>query len=556
MVRENPKLTERFNKILKETSRIFVLIISIIAIISSSVIAPIKLEPIFISENLTQNKTEPIKLIPESTPELISNLSGVENLTKIKIEDIIDLTLSHPKLILEDEISQLNIRVKPENIFEEIKTKIDLNSANYNIIINEIKENKTYEVMNNRIENISNDYKFIKNISINATKIIIKVIPYIEEINNKTYYNNITIDRIKKNNLKEKAIKEWKLNLTFIDNKIDAQINNTKIIIENLKDIDKLKTVKIIEDNNTKQISYENKLKTSIQPKSKILAANLGNTTAQILLEKIDKNSSAENIYTCNDWSYLKEECNENWKITNISFIDNSTHILFNVTHFSAYMAGASASLWVWDETDTNGWFNTGHTRFVNENIIFYANYTRDNGNKIPTGQGNCYIKFNESGIWSEYEIMPTYDGASGIRSYIRNFTDSGTYNYNITCNGTFSEIELQDDVNVNFAGTKLNQYKDIIYDTNNDVFNITITITNKAIFEEIVHVYDILDLNMNATGFNIIPLNNGTYLGTRINGKYFEWNVTIPSLSSLEIRYIATPVNENAKTKNTQGLG
>lgn len=566
MARVNFHLTRGLENLIKETIRMLILVMTILSLVSASVVAPIKLEPIARDSTLNESNSventatiEPIRLLPETTTKTTEKLDII-NLSNIEIENILDIIVTHPKLVLENTTSELEVKIIPRELDDEIKTKINFNSAKYNLIIEQLIERENLEfnktLVDNKINDVASEHRIIKNITENVTSIVIKVTPDIKEINNATYELHIPIFRINKTELENKAINEWKFsNITLYENEIDAKLNRTKIKIAKLKDINDLSSVVVIADNKTKQ-SVKDKLKTIIEPKSKILTANLGNTSATLSLEKLDSNYSAENIYSCDDWSYLKEECNNEWEITNISFIDNSTHIVFNVTHFSAYMAGASTSLWIWDETDTNGWFNTGNTRYSDENIIFYANYTRSNGNKIPTGQANCYIKFNESGTWGTYELMPIYDGATGIREFTRNFTSSGTYNYNITCNGTFTEIELQDDVIVNFAGTKLRQYKDVIYDRNNDVFNITITLENLAPFEEIVYVYDILDLNMNASGFSIMPINNGTYLGTTISGKYYEWNLTMPSGTITQINYTATPISGNAKTKDVHGLG
>lgn len=90
-------------------------------------------------------------------------------------------------------------------------------------------------------------------------------------------------------------------------------------------------------------------------------------------------------------------------------------------------------SLDIWDETDAKGGNNT---RYRNENVLFFANYTSSGGILPRRNETNCFINFNVSGNVTGYLLM-NYSTASNIFYYSRSFSLPGTYFWRVTCNST-----------------------------------------------------------------------------------------------------------------------
>jgi hypothetical protein len=112
---------------------------------------------------------------------------------------------------------------------------------------------------------------------------------------------------------------------------IKLQKDNTIIKFKNVT-ISKIESIEIIDK---KEIDYE--------LKDESLATNILHIeanefqTAQITLEKSE---FVEEILICETYSH--KICITGWKKTNLEFTQNKTHVTFNVTHFSAYVAKSS----------------------------------------------------------------------------------------------------------------------------------------------------------------------------------------------------------------------
>ncbi len=104
--------------------------------------------------------------------------------------------------------------------------------------------------------------------------------------------------------------------------KIDLKGRNVNLIgIQNISDI---KEVFVGEIN-------------SSETRSEVLAVSEININiAEISLKKIGE---VDVILSCDDFNFTDSSCS-NWTQTSIPFSENSTHIFFNVTHFSAYSGG------------------------------------------------------------------------------------------------------------------------------------------------------------------------------------------------------------------------
>jgi len=139
-------------------------------------------------------------------------------------------------------------------------------------------------------------------------------------------------------------------------------------------------------------------------------------------------------IMHCLDWDFSAVNCSS-WDIKLPNYYnaqENSTHIWFNVSHFYAYAGGLgyNSNLTIWDDTDLT-------TKYVDEQIYFYANYTNaTSGESINNTNVYCNITFNISGTWTPWETM-LFNTTSLLYQYNRSFTEAGTFNWNVSCNGS-----------------------------------------------------------------------------------------------------------------------
>lgn len=83
-------------------------------------------------------------------------------------------------------------------------------------------------------------------------------------------------------------------------------------------------------------------------------------------------------------------------------------------------------------------------------NVYFYANLTNSSGASINSsdGNGNCTIRFNETGTWTSQEDME-YNTSSSLWQYNYSFTYKGILNFSVNCTSDFGNISLFDDITI-----------------------------------------------------------------------------------------------------------
>jgi hypothetical protein len=162
-----------------------------------------------------------------------------------------------------------------------------------------------------------------------------------------------------------------------------------------------------------------------------------------------EEGKDVKKILHCLDWNFSTATCNS-WEVNDTSDYNvktNTTHIWFNVTHFYAYAGGEpyNSNLTIWDDTDTQ-------TKYVNQQIKFYANYTNSTSGESINGIGvYCNITFNISGGWTPWETM-TFNSTSLLYEYNRSFDTVEIFNWNVSCDGSvlgYDPLEANDTVNV-----------------------------------------------------------------------------------------------------------
>jgi hypothetical protein len=110
----------------------------------------------------------------------------------------------------------------------------------------------------------------------------------------------------------------------------------------------------------------------------------------------------------------------------------------FNVSGFTGYSSGSNSLLTIWDETDADMPY-AGQTKSLNEQVLFFANYTNATSGEIITG-AICEIMFNS--VWLS---MP-YNTTNLLYQYNRSFESGGLHNFNVSCSRSGFETLLATD--------------------------------------------------------------------------------------------------------------
>ncbi|ODS42631.1 MAG: hypothetical protein MSIBF_04835 [Candidatus Altiarchaeales archaeon IMC4] len=114
----------------------------------------------------------------------------------------------------------------------------------------------------------------------------------------------------------------------------------------------------------------------------------------------------------------------------------------FTVSHFTGFAAIGTTNMTIWDETDS-GMPYGNQTKYQDEQVVFFANYT----NSTQTIQGaNCAIGFQGG----SYNMV--WNASSRLYEYNRSFSLGGTYEWNVTCNGSalgYETLNANDSVSI-----------------------------------------------------------------------------------------------------------
>jgi parallel beta-helix repeat protein len=108
---------------------------------------------------------------------------------------------------------------------------------------------------------------------------------------------------------------------------------------------------------------------------------------------------------------------------------------VFNASGFSSYSANGTSNLTIWDDSDLD-------TVFENQTMDFFANFTNSTGPSNTT-DGGCKIQEDSWGSYGSFSDM-TYNPTTELFNYTTNFTDNGTFNFNVSCYGI--EVAWADD--------------------------------------------------------------------------------------------------------------
>ncbi|MFH1133618.1 MAG: hypothetical protein V1735_03945 [Nanoarchaeota archaeon] len=109
------------------------------------------------------------------------------------------------------------------------------------------------------------------------------------------------------------------------------------------------------------------------------------------------------------------------------------TMIRFKVIPFTIHYMDKNGSVAIWDDTDEKG---GNQTKYVRENVTFYANYTSNTTNQSANGTGvYCTIVHNDTGQPSQPANM-TFNATTLLYKALVSFTHPGYKEWNVTCIG------------------------------------------------------------------------------------------------------------------------
>ncbi len=151
-----------------------------------------------------------------------------------------------------------------------------------------------------------------------------------------------------------------------------------------------------------------------------------------------------------------------------------ATFLRAGITGAYTYSSGATASLGIWDQTESKG---GGYTKFSYKtsydahggecwnkgddkfNIYVFANYTDSSSVAINDSAGTCYIRYDRDGSGGyggagEQWIAMSYNASSYFWENFTNFTYKGILKFQVNCTSpTHDNFLLSDNTSINNTG-------------------------------------------------------------------------------------------------------
>ncbi len=118
---------------------------------------------------------------------------------------------------------------------------------------------------------------------------------------------------------------------------------------------------------------------------------------------------------------------NETDSCRNVSLTNTPLFLIMSERH--------NSTLEAWDDGDAKA---GNQTRYRNEQVAFFANYTNSTKSSINGSGIYCEIKFNITGNFSE-PVNMSFNVTSALYSHVRSFNISTTIFWNVFCNGSAS---------------------------------------------------------------------------------------------------------------------
>ncbi|RLJ04174.1 MAG: hypothetical protein DRP18_05030, partial [Candidatus Aenigmatarchaeota archaeon] len=131
--------------------------------------------------------------------------------------------------------------------------------------------------------------------------------------------------------------------------------------------------------------------------------------------------------------------------LVSVSLISVQKSTAFLIRPFANSTFSADTNLTIWDETD-QGMPYADQTKYPNQNITFFANYTNSSSDPVKGSDVSCEIQFNAS-PYGPFNM--TYNSSSSLYEYNRSFPSPGIYSWNVTCNNSqgYENLTTEDTV-------------------------------------------------------------------------------------------------------------
>ncbi len=127
--------------------------------------------------------------------------------------------------------------------------------------------------------------------------------------------------------------------------------------------------------------------------------------------------------------------------------------------------ASDNANLSIWDDTDL------GENRFSGILVNFYANYTNSVGNVIDNLNGNCLIRYDYTGVYTNYDNM-VYDINSLLWKSSRTFNYKGIHNFEVDCRSDLGNVSLTNNFVISNSEPDIKETPGGSLDFDNNIFN------------------------------------------------------------------------------------
>lgn len=206
--------------------------------------------------------------------------------------------------------------------------------------------------------------------------------------------------------------------------------NSSRVSIKGIRDFDSLKYVQSIRTN-------ESKIATEV-----FAIDDINLTSAEITLEKTSSQEITK-ILHCEIWNETTLGCeNDAWSKIDIPFVQNETHVVFNVTHFTAYAGGLgnNSVMSIWDVSDID---KDNLVSYTDTLVNFTANYT-DNLTGVPIENAVCNITLDSSVYSMDYASTP------GTYWYNSTIATKGLQEYTINCsNVSYDPLSATDNITI-----------------------------------------------------------------------------------------------------------
>jgi len=215
----------------------------------------------------------------------------------------------------------------------------------------------------------------------------------------------------------------------------------------------------------------------------------------------------------------------------------------------------------VWDESDI-------HTKYPNQEFLFYANYTnRTSGSPISGAGIYCNITFEDSKTFTM-----SFNSSSGLYQLNRTFLTGGNYTWNVSCDGSATGYEPLNatDIAVIVSDTQppvIGLINPINMSWNNSVgmifvynahdnagiancslvINNRINMTNNSVIENTNNIFNVENIGEGTYSWTVNCTDVNNNIGTNLSYRILTIDRTEPSITLIK------PPNASTKSGNVE---